>query len=90
MGYRQVLVVNAAREGARAAAVEPGDLAGAASSAAPRAGPLPSHRLRIDTREDDGFVRVEVRFVDPTDVALVGSLLPDVTLTARVTMRVER
>ena len=90
VAYRQVLVVNAAREGARAAAVEPVDVDEAAVRAAERAGPLDPTRLTIDASEDDGLIRVEVSYVEPTDVALIGALLPDVTLEAQVTMRVER
>jgi TadE-like protein len=90
VAYRQVLVVNAAREGARAAAVDPVDFDVAALRAAERAGPLDLRRLTADANEDDGLVRVEVSYVEPTDVALIVALLPDVTLEAHVTMRVER
>jgi Flp pilus assembly protein TadG len=90
VGYRQILVVNAAREGARAAAVEPDDLSGAARRGAVRAGPLAPDRLTVLATESDGGVTVVVRYREPTDVALVGVLLPEVVLSADVTMRVER
>ncbi len=90
VGYRQVLVVSAAREAARTAAVERDDPAGAGLRAAQRSGPLAPHRLSVAVTEDDGLVHVAVEFAEPTDVALIGTFLPDVTLTAEVTMRAER
>ncbi len=90
VAYRQVLVVSAAREAARTAAVATSDPAGAGLRAAQRAGPLAADRLSVDIAEDDGLVHATVEYVEPTDVALIGVLLPDVILTARVTMRAER
>lgn len=90
VGYRQILVVNAAREGARAAAVAAVDPSAAARRAAIRAGPLAPERLTVTVTERDGAVTVVARYRDPTDVALVGVALPDVVLSADVTMRVER
>jgi len=90
VGYRQILVVNAAREGARAAAVAPDDLPGAARRAAVRAGPLAPDRLTVTATTSDGDVTVVARYREPTEVALVGVLLPEVVLSADVTMRVER
>lgn len=86
----QVLVVNAAREGARTAAVEgPGAAAGAASTSPG----LQSDRVRVDAATESGehgdLVRVTVRYRAPTDVPLVGALLGDPTLTAEVVMRAE-
>ena len=84
----QVLVVNAAREGARIAAVEG---AGAASGAA--APGLRSGRVdvsaAIESAGSGDLVRVRVHYRAPTDVPLVGSLLGDPMLTAEVVMRVE-
>ena len=86
-----VLVAHAAREAARAAAVEP-DLVRAreaATDAARRAVPLGDGRLVITLSRSDREVRVEARYVDPTNVPLVGSLVGDVTLTAVVVMHRE-
>jgi len=88
----QVLVVHAAREAARAAAVESGDAA--PDRAAMLAGGL--DRKRLDTRVvSDGSrvvgatVRVEVTYRSPTEVPLVGELLGDPELRATAAMRVE-
>jgi Flp pilus assembly protein TadG len=88
----QVLVVHAAREAARAAAVEP-DPVGAATRAAAEAAGLRSSRLRVTVsggHAPGSHVRVEVRYRAPTDVPLVGGALRDVTLVGRATMRVEQ
>lgn len=86
----QILVVQAAREGARAAAVDPRPGAGAAAA---RATPgLRASRLRVATSprgEPGTIVRVTVRYRSPTDVPLVGLLVGDPELTATVAMRVE-
>jgi len=90
----QILVIDAAREGARAAAVGGSP---AAVAAAVRATPgLRPGRLDISTAGGSGTaaapaatVRVTVRYRTPTDVALVGTLLADPTLTATVAMRGE-
>lgn len=86
----QVVVVHAAREAAREAAVTPGQ-------AGPRRAVLASTRLDPDRLDVDlgrrgragTRVRVEVRYRAPTEVPMVGHLLPDVTLEASATMRVE-
>ncbi|MCU1356462.1 MAG: hypothetical protein JWM89_1880 [Acidimicrobiales bacterium] len=87
----QVLVVDAARQGARSAAVG-GSVAEV--SAAARATPgLVGGRIRVTVTGAGGprgsDVAVTVRYREPTDVALVGGLLPDRELTATVTMRLE-
>jgi Flp pilus assembly protein TadG len=89
VAYRQVLVVHAAREGARAAAVEDGDRAEAARAGAERAGGLEAARLDVATVDDGHRVAVTVVFDEPTDVALVGRLMPSLRLGGRATMRVE-
>jgi hypothetical protein len=90
----QVLVVHAAREAAREAAVtaEPG---------APRAAALAGARLAPDRlevavrpvgpapRSPGGRVEVIVRYRSPTRIPVVGALVGDVGLAARVAMRVE-
>ena len=85
----QVLVIDAAREGARAAAVE--GTAAAAVAAASRTPGLREDRLEIDATVGPvgGDARVSVRYRAPTDVPLVGPLLADPVLTATVVMRVE-
>lgn len=86
----QVVVVNAAREGARAAAVGGPGAAGPAARQPPGLRP---ERVSVDTATEPGasgdLIRVTVRYRAPTDVALVGPLLGDPTLTATVTMRSE-
>lgn len=83
----RVAVQHAAREGARAAAVsaEPTE---AARRAVARATSL--QPLVIAVSETDGLVTVKVTFVDDTAVPLIGALLPDVQVTAEVTMAVEQ
>lgn len=85
-----VLVHHAAREGARAAAVEP--TGGAARAAVIGSSSLDSGRL--DVSLSGGTARgsqttATVTYRAPTSVPLVGALIPDVTLKASVTMRVE-
>lgn len=85
-----VLVTHAAREAARAAAVDP--TPGAARDAATSAGGLAAQRVSVTTRgrgEPGSRVRVQVTYHAPTDVPLVGSFLRDRTLRAEATMRVE-
>lgn len=86
----QVLVVNAAREGARAAAV---DAAGAARAAAARSPGIDEGRLVVSTSTEAGetgdLVRVRVRYRVPTDVPLAGAIISEPTLTAEVVMRAE-
>ncbi len=88
---RDVLVAHAAREAARAAAVEVDDAAAAAAAldAAVRSGGLDASLLRVTVSRDADDVRVTVRYDDPTDVAIVGRLVGSVTLQERVTMRRE-
>jgi Flp pilus assembly protein TadG len=89
VAYRQVLVVHAAREGARAAAVEDGGRPEAARAGAERAGGLEAARLDVSTVDEGRHVAVTVVFDEPTDVALVGRLLPSLRLEGRATMRIE-
>ena len=86
----QVLVVHAAREAARAAAVDPDPQA--ARQAAERSARLAPSRLIVEAgpRGEPGEpVHVEVRYRSPTDLPLIGPLLGDITLTADATMRTE-
>lgn len=86
----QILVVNAAREGARAAAVDGPAAAQAAATSSPGMG---DSRVDVHAATEPGqtgdLVRVRVTYRVPTDVPLVGSLVSDPTLTAVVVMRAE-
>jgi len=86
----QLLVTHAAREGARAAAVD--EHPDAARTAAVASTPLDPGRLEVHASGRAGpgsRVRVEVRYRAPLDVPLVGAFIDDRTLTAAATMRVE-
>jgi Flp pilus assembly protein TadG len=87
----QVLVVHAAREAAREAAVEPAP--DASRRAALDGSGLEADRLSVDVTGRGGAgtrVRVQVRYRAPTRVPLVGAALDDVELEATASMRVER
>ena len=87
----QVLVVHAAREAAREAAVDPRPAA--IRQAANRAGSgLKPERLGTETSQTGGApvtVIVHVAYRAPTDVPLIGPLLPDVEVRAKAAMRRE-
>lgn len=85
VGRDAVLVADAGREAARAAAVTPG----AGAQAAGRASGLARDRLEVTERRRDGRVEVEVRYRIPTDLPLIGALVPDVLVRNRVTIRAE-
>jgi len=82
----QLAVQLAAREAARAAAVAAASDS-AAEAAADRA--VTVRPLNIATHSSDATVTVTVSHVTPTDVPLIGALLPDVTVTATATMAME-
>lgn len=85
VGRDAVLVTHAAREAARAAAVDP-------SGPAARAGALASttaldpHRLDVRLSRGAGRVIAEVRYRAITGLPMVGALVPDPELRAEVTM----
>jgi Flp pilus assembly protein TadG len=86
----QVLVVDAAREGARAAAVDPAP--GAANRAAARVPGLDSARLRVMVTRGTGpgaTVRVDVEYQAPTDVPLLGGFAPSIPLHGTAVLRIE-
>lgn len=85
----QVLVVHASREAARQGAVDPSP--GAPREAAATAAGLAADRLDVEAQRGavGGRVRVRVRYRSRTDVPLVGAFVPDVSLSATTTMRVE-
>ena len=82
----QLAVQLAAREAARAAAVsaDPHGAAARAADAAVRLRPITT-TLAVGATT----VTATVSYVDHTDVALIGQLLPDVRVTASVTMQLE-
>ncbi|HUP85358.1 MAG TPA: TadE/TadG family type IV pilus assembly protein [Acidimicrobiales bacterium] len=87
----QVLVVHAAREAARQASIDfrPSAIRSAALRAAPG---LKPGRLGTDSDHGGAFpviVTVRVVYRAPTDVALIGPLLPDVVVEANAAMRRE-
>lgn len=87
----QVLVVHAAREGARAAAVS--DDSGAARGAALAGAGLAPDRVVVEASGRGGAgsrVRVLVRYVSVTDLPLVGALVGNIELSGSASMRVER
>jgi hypothetical protein len=83
----QVLTVHAAREAARAAAVDPRQIA--AWRGAVAGSGLDAPRLRLTLQRDGERVTVTVQYQSPTDLPLVGRLLPDLALRAKAAMRVE-
>jgi Flp pilus assembly protein TadG len=86
-----ILVVHAAREAARAAAVSSNSAE--VSAAARRAAGLDPARLSVDVGSRGGAgsaVTVTVRYRAPTDVPIVGAFFGDYEMAQSVTMRVER
>lgn len=82
----QLVVQAAAREGARAAAASADPAAAAAAAVTGRGGLEP---LDVSVAVENGRARVTVRYTDPTDVPLIGVLLPDATVEADVAMVLE-
>ena len=80
---RQLAVEQVARSAARAASVAADPAAAASAHASSATGLTP---LTVSTSVADSIVTVEVEFVDPTSVPIVGAAIGDVTLTARATM----
>lgn len=85
-----VLVVHAAREASRAAAIDP--TTEAAASAGLAATNLDPGRLVVETegsRTSGGLLEVTVRFRPEPSVPLVGRLFPAITIQEALTVRVE-
>lgn len=88
----QILVVHAARAGARQAAVAPDVAATRQAVLDAGAGGLQATRVTVEVTpagRSGPVVTVTVRYHAPTEVPLVGSLLPDVLLNARASMASE-
>jgi hypothetical protein len=88
--HDQVLLTHAAREAARAAAVS--DDGAAPRRAAEAGGGLRGERLtvRVEGRGPPGsYLDATLNYQDVTEVPLIGALLPDLTLQAHASMRVE-
>jgi Flp pilus assembly protein TadG len=86
----EILVVHATREAVREAAVRASEAA--ARNAAEAGSGLSGPRLAVEIVARDrpgGQVRVAVHYRSPTDVPLIGPLVPDVTLSSEAVMRVE-
>lgn len=85
----QVLVVHAAREAARAAAVDPA--AGAPRRAALAAAPLDPARTQVEVGPGrrGRLVAVTVSYRSATVAPFVGALVPDLVLRGRAAMRRE-
>ena len=82
----QIRVVDAARQAARAAAIDDDP---AAPARAATDGGLASDRVAVALDRRDGEVIAVVRYRAATTVPLVGAWCPDVILTARTNMRDE-
>lgn len=86
----QILVVHAARAGARQAAVDPDAAATRQAVVDAAAGALTAPRLAVEvTPAGRPLVTVTVGYLAATDIPLVGPLLPDVRLHASATMASE-
>ncbi len=83
-----VATVHAAREAARAVAVD--DRPGVAASAVAATGRVGCQAAVDRPAEPGATLLVTVTCPVPTDMAVVGPLLPEVTARARAAMRVER
>jgi Flp pilus assembly protein TadG len=86
----QVLVVHAAREGVRQAAVDSSPDAARAAAAASSG--LASNRMQVSISGrgvPGSHVTVTVTYRAPTEVPLVGAMMGDVEMHASATMRTE-
>lgn len=86
----QVLVVHAARAAAREAAVDSRPMS--IRAAALRASGLKAGSLRTESSAEGGdpaMIAVRVQYRSPTDVMLIGPLLPEIFLGAKAAIRAE-
>ena len=87
----QILVIHAAREGAREAAVDPAEAA-ARRGAMASSPSLDRDRITVRTSgrgRQGSRVSVQLQYLSPTNVPLVGPLIGDIRLEGTATMRVE-
>ena len=85
-----VLVHHAAREAARSTAVDPDP--GVAREAAVSSSGLDPDRLQLDVRgrgDTGSRATVQVGYSIPTDVPVIGTLVPDLQITTTLQVRVE-
>lgn len=88
LAWQRIQVVHTAREVVRAAAVSP--VPPGADAVAARHGFDPSRLdVVVEAPDGEGLVRAVVTLRAPTSVAVVGALLPDVTLQAEAHMLAE-
>lgn len=85
----QVLVVHAAREGARAASVATGPRDDAARRAAERSSDRGTEGIAVEVLEDETDVTVIVRRRMHVWLPFLGELLPEFDVQSRATMRIE-
>lgn len=86
----EVLVNHAVREAVRAASVSEENPEEAARRAAEGAGPLASHRMTVTVDSLSAeVVRISVAYEDPTDMPLIGRLIPSVRHSVTAAMRRE-
>ena len=83
----RLLVTHSVREAVRAAAVGGSDAE--VRAAALGAADLRGSQLAVTVHRSGGLATVELRYVDPTDVPLVGPLVGDAEFGAQATMRIE-
>lgn len=83
----RVMLTHGAREGARVAAVGGSDRE--VTDAVVQASGLARSRLRVEVARDGVDVQVRLRYVDPTDLPLIGALMADAAMTAEARMRAE-
>jgi Flp pilus assembly protein TadG len=81
----QLLVIEAARAGARSAAIAADPVAASASASRRVAGTS----ARVTTTVHDGYVAVVVTVTNHTDVPIIGALLADVDVVGRTSMILE-
>ncbi len=84
----QIMVVNAAREGARTAAVD--NAASAIRQSVVDSGALDAARVSVNSSTAGPNVTVTVTYRSTTTVPIIGPLLGDLTITESTTMRSER
>lgn len=89
VGVDWLRVHSASREGARIGAAAVGDPVGSAQQAVGVSSTLSKERLTVGVQQRQRTITVTVRYRSPTNVPLVGALVPDVVLAAQTTMYIE-